>query len=31
MPSFHGDLSLSIELKAFKSLHLVIAPSHLRV
>ena len=31
MPSFHGDLSLSIDVKAFKSSHSVIVPSHLRV
>ena len=31
MPSFPGDLSLSIDVKDFKSSHSVIAPSHLRV
>ena len=31
MPSFPGDLSLSIQVKSFKSSHSVIAPSHLKV
>ena len=31
MPSFPGDLSLSMEVKAFKSSLSVIGPSHLRV
>ena len=31
MPSFPGDLLLSLEVKAFKSSLSVIGPSHLRV